>query len=146
MKRNLFLSIILIILFSLSASIGFAQVQTRLRIIKASNIGRGIDPSLRDIHSQLGSLFSFTSYRLFRDNIFILSGNKPINIPLDQERSIEVTFLGKTHSTIELKVRIKSEKAEILNTQVRLSAGRTVLIGGPTYGDGVAILAISANF
>lgn len=145
MKRNSFLTIIFIILFSLIASIGFAQVQTRLRVIEASNIGSGIDPSLRDLHSQLGSLFSFTSYRLLRDDIFNLTENKPIYIPLSKERFIEITLLRKGRGTAELKVRI-SEKVDILNTQVRLSSGRTVIIGGPKHGNGVAILAISANF
>ncbi len=146
MKRKLLIISTLIILFSSFISICFAQVQTRLRIIKASNVGSGIDPSLMDIHSQLGSLFSFTSYRLMRDDVFTLFGNKPINIPLDRERYIEVTLLGKTRSTAELKVRIRGEKVEILNTQVRLSSGRTIVIGGPKHGDGVALLAISANF
>lgn len=127
-------------------SIAQAQVQTRLRVIEASNVGSAIDPSLRDIHDQLGSLFRYTSYRLIRDDTFALSPNRTTSIAFQEGRSIEVTQIGLQKNIAELRVRITSDRTEILNTQVRLSPGRTVLIGGPKHGQGVAILALSASF
>jgi hypothetical protein len=145
MRKKLFFIISLIIFYSILSAVCFGQVQTRLRIIQASNIGSGIDPNLKDIHNQLGTLFNFTSYRLLRDERFILSMNQSVIIPVHQERVIEITLLGKGKGTAELRLKIRSEKTEILNTQVRLSSGRTVIIGGPKHGEGVTILAISAN-
>ncbi|MCX8118637.1 MAG: hypothetical protein N3G78_11980 [Desulfobacterota bacterium] len=123
-----------------------AQVQTRLRVIEASNVGSTIDPALKDLHGQLGSLFRYTSYRLLRDERLNLVPNQPTSIPMQEGRTIELTQLGSQPHIAELRVRIKKDGTDLLNTQVRLSPNRTVLIGGPTLGQGVAILALSANF
>lgn len=145
-KRAAFLFILVFILSLFSASIVLAQVQTRLRIIQALNVGSGIDPSLRDLHDQLGTLSGFTSYRLLRDETLSLSSNRPVSIPLHEGRSIEITLTGQQRETAELRVKMRREKTDILNTQVRLSRGRTVLIGGLKHGEGVLLLALSAHF
>ena len=138
---------ILVLLLSLSlASQAPAQVQTRIRIIQASNVGSNIDPSLRDVHGQLGSLFSFTSYRLLKDETLSLSPNRPAEIPAHKDISLQITWVGKRKDIAELRVIIKRERTDILDTQVRLPPGRTVLIGGPKHGEGVVILALSARF
>ena len=146
MKRFASFSTFLLVLIFLSASAVFAQVQTRVRVIQASNAGSTIDPSLRDVHDQLGSLFSFTSYRLLKDETVSLSPNRPVAIPTHPGTALEIELIRKQKDVAEFKVKIKREKAEILNTQVRLSPGRTVVIGGPKHGEGTIILAITARF
>jgi len=147
MKRVVPLIIFSSILFLFFTSIAFGQVQTRLRVIRASNVGSNVDASLRDVHDDLGSLFSFTSYRLFRDEILDLSPNKPVSISARDGRIIiEITLVGLHRSVAELKIRVAREGKDILNTQIRLSPGRTVLIGGPKVRDGVIIYAFSARF
>ena len=140
-----FLAFLLILIF-LSASTVLAQVQTRVRVIQASNAGSTIDPSLRDVHDQLGSLFSFTSYRLLKDETASLSPNRPISIPTHPGMALEIEMIRKQKDVAEFRVRIKRERSEILNTQVRLSPGRTVVIGGPKHGEGTIILAITTRF
>ena len=146
MKRMALFSIPVLILSLFSASIALAQVQARVRVIQASNEGSSIDPSLRDVHDQLGSLFSFTSYRLLKDETLSLSLNRSVEIPVHKGRAIELSLTGQRRDTAEIRVKIKGEGADMLNTQVRLSPGRTVLIGGPKHGQGVAIIALSARF
>lgn len=146
MRRIIFLSLFFIILLFFTNSVAFAQVQTRIRVIQASNIGSSIDRSLRDVHGELGSLFNFTSYRLLRDENFSLSSNRSIDIPVHKGRALEITLIGQRKGIAEYRVKIKGEGVDILNTQVRLSPGRTVLIGGPKHGEGVAIIALSAHF
>ena len=146
MKRIVSLFILILILSLSLASEAPAQVQTRIRIIQASNVGSNIDPSLRDVYGQLGSLFNFTSYRLLRDEILNLSSNRPAEISTHKNISLEITLVGQRRDMAELRVMIKRERRDILNTQIRLSPGRTVLIGGPKHGEGVAILAFSARF
>ena len=128
------------------ASTLFAQVQTRVRIIQASNVGSTIDPSLRDVHDQLGSLFSFTSYRLLRDEQISLAEKRPVEISAHQGIGLEISLVSKQRDVAELRIKIKRDGTEILNTQVRLSPGRTVVIGGPKHSDGTIILAFSARF
>ncbi len=146
MKRISSFSFLALILFFLSSSGAFAQVQARIRIIEASNEGTTVDPILRDVHGQLGSLFSFTSYRLLKDINLGLVGNRPVEVIVHPGRSVEVTLIGEYKNLIELRIRVKREGVLVLNTHVRLFSGRTILIGGPRHGDGVIILALSANF
>jgi len=145
--RRTFLLFLLFILCFVSTSTALAEVQVRLRVIGASNDGQTIDPSLKDIYKELGSLFSFTSYRLFRDENLRLSPNQPVSISTRRGRLIEVTLVGMQKDVAELRIRVVREEKEILNTQVRLSPGRTVLIGGgPRQREGVIIYALYARF
>jgi hypothetical protein len=127
-------------------SVAFAQVPTRVRVIEASNVGSSIDPSLKDVQSDLKSFSNFTSYRLLKDENLSLSPNRPADIPIHKGRSLEITLVGQRKDIAECRVKIKSEGTDILNTQVRLSSGRTVLIVGPKHGEGVAIIALSSRF
>jgi hypothetical protein len=146
MKRTLIFFFLILILTVLSISAALAQVQTRIRAIKASNVGQTIDPSLRDLYSGLGSLFNFTSYQLLRDNSFNLSPNQPVSISPRPGILMEVTLVGQRRQVVELVIRVVRKGKETLNTQVRLSPRRTVLIGGPKLREGVIIYAIAANF
>lgn len=130
-------------LFSLSTA--SAHVQVRLRVIQATNVGQDIDPSLKELHAELGSLFSFTSYRLLRNENLALALNRPVSISAHPGRFMEVTLVAQRGDVAELRIRVVREGKDILNTQVRLSPGRTVLIGGPRHGEGVIIYAVSAR-
>jgi hypothetical protein len=146
MKR-IFPFFILVLILSLSlASEAPAQVQTRIRIIQASNVGSNIDPSLRDVHGQLGSSFKFTSYRLLKDETLSLSPNRPAEISVHKEISLEITLVGQSKDMAEFRVIIKRERTDIINTQFKLIPGRPFFIGGPKHGEGVVILALSARF
>jgi hypothetical protein len=146
MKRiALLVSVFVTFLFPL-ASPSLAQVQVRLRAIGASNDRQTIDPSLKDIYRELGSLFSFKSYRLFRDENLALSPNQTVSIST-RRRKLEVTLIGLHKDTAELRIKVVREEKELLNTQVRLSPGRTVLIGGgPRQREGIIIYALYARF
>ena len=146
MRRTFYLFLLLILCFVWSST-ALAQVQVKLRVIGASNEGKSIDPSLTDIYKELGSLFSFTSYRLFRDEKLTLSLNQPVSIST-LRRVIEVTSVGTQKDVVELRIKAVREGKEILNTQVRLFRGRTVLIGGgPRQSiEGIIIYALQAHF
>ncbi len=148
MKRPLFFLILAVFFFSLFFSPAYAQVQVRLRAIHASNAGSSVDPSLADLHKELGSLFSFTSYRLMRDETLALSLNRPVSISAHEGRIVlEATLVGMHKNMAEIRLRVVREGTEILNTQVRLFPGRTILVGGPRHlRGGVVIYALFARF
>jgi hypothetical protein len=147
MKRVVALIAFFYLLFILFTSVVFAQVQTQLRVIRASNVGQGVDPTLKELHNELKTLFNFTSYRLLRDENLTLSLNQPVSISAREGKIImEITLVGLHRNVAELRIRVNREGTEKLNTQVRLSPGRTVLIGGPKVRDGVIIYAFYARF
>ena len=148
MRKTALLLIIFFIFSFLFLSTASAQVQVRLRAIHASDAASGVDPSLRDLHKELGSLFSFTSYRLMREETLNLSLNQPASISSREGRIIlETTLVGLHRGVAEVRIKVTREGSEILNTQVRLFPGRTVLVGGPKHTrGGVVIYALHANF
>jgi hypothetical protein len=147
MKRVLYFSTLLLVLIFFSASPAFAQVQTRVRVIQASNTGSSIANPLKDVHGQIGSLFNFSSYQLLKDETVNLSPNRPVEIPTHPGASLLLELTKKPKKDVaEVRVRVKREGSEILNTLVKLSPGKTVSIGGPKHGDGTIILAITARF
>jgi hypothetical protein len=148
MKRVIALIAFFSLLFLFFTSVASAQVQVRIRGIHASDAGSGVDPSLRDLHKELGSLFSFNSYRLMRDETLNLSPNQPASISSrDGTIILETTLVGLHKGVAEVRIRVVRDKSEILNTQVRLFPGRTVLVGGPRHTrGGVVIYALHARF
>ena len=147
MKRVVALIGFFSLLFILFTPVAFAQVQTQLRVIRASNVGQGVDPSLKELHNELKTLFNFTSYRLLRDENLNLSLNQPISISAREGKIImDITLVGLHRNVAELRIRVNREGTEKLNTQVRLSPGRTVLIGGSKVREGVIIYAFYAHF
>lgn len=139
----IFTSIVFLSLYSVT----YGQIQTRLRVVRASSVGHEIDPSLKDLHNELKTLFSFTSYRLLREENLTLSLNQPASITAREGKILwEATLIGLHRGVADVKIRVLREGKETLNTQVRLSPGRTLLIGGPKIRDGVIIYALLANF
>ena len=145
-RANFIIVTFVLVLAPLFVSTALGQVQTRVRIIEASNVGSRIDPALRDVHDELGSLFNFTSYKLLRDESLSLTPNRPSEINVHQGVSLEITLTNQQKKKAVYQIRILRQGSEILDTKVRLSPGKTVLIGGPKHGQGSIILAISARF
>jgi hypothetical protein len=142
--RRIFIPFIFTLILSvLSISTALAQVQTRIRIIEASNVGSNIDSSLRDITGQISSLFSFSSYRLLKEETVTLQKDQPVSIPVHPGRSLELTLIKQRREGAEVRVKIKREGSDVLNTQVRLTPGRTVSIGGPKHREGTILIALA---
>ncbi len=145
--KKLFL--ILLLTFTLSpllTALSYAQVQVRLRVFEASNVGTGIDSSLKDMRDQFKPLVDFSSYRLLKEETPTLYPNQTISSPAHPGRKIELTLIKQHKNFADVRVKIKREEIDVLNTQVRLSPGRTVSIGGPKHGEGVIIITLSGQF
>ncbi|MGB9629839.1 MAG: hypothetical protein ACPL6D_14380 [Thermodesulfobacteriota bacterium] len=128
-------------------SMSFGQVQTQLKVIRASSLGQEVDPSLKELHNELKTLFSFTSYRLLKEENLTLTLNQPVSITAREGRIVwEATLVGLHRGVAEVRIRVSREGKETLNTQVRLFPGRTVLVGGPRIQDGVIIYALHSHF
>ena len=140
----------------------FSQERTGVlvRVVLASSAERGFDPALSNIHRQLSSLFGYSSYRLIDQQSFNLAfgeqgfmslpGSRPGPripgfrgrfTPGVRGRALEVTPLARVGDFIEMRVRMEG----VLDTRFRIRRGGTILIGGPSFGPGVLIVALSAE-
>lgn len=122
-----------------------APVQLTVQVIHASNKGHSVDPSLAKIRSQLTSL-KYTNYQLLETRPFATTIGAKHQMPLAGGRALELYPYGVSAGSLELLVTITDGAKQVLNTTFRLSNGGTLIVGGPSYGDGVVILAISGSF
>ena len=144
MIRKASFFVLLILLSSpFFGAVASAQVQVRVRVMEASNVGSGFDSSLRDLHDQLGSLFSFSSYRILKDENISLSLNQSVSVPIPLDRSLELTLINQQRVAAEVRVKISRQGRDLLTTLVRLAPGRSVSIGGPKKGESTIIIALS---
>ncbi len=117
-----------------------------LRQVAAENTGQGIDPELKDIRNDLQKL-SYTTCRLERTDRLSLDEGQSQELGLLGENRLILTAEGFENGKIRLRVKLspRSSKEEALETVLRISSGNTFLIGGPSYGEGVLILAFTAR-
>jgi len=60
--------------------------------------------------------------------------------------ALETTLAGLSKGVAEVRMRVARKGTEVLNTKVRLSSGRTILIGGPRVREGIIIYTLHAGF
>jgi hypothetical protein len=111
MRKTFHIFLFILILVLLSPSLSHAQVQTRLRVFEASNVGTGTDSLSRDMGDQFKSLLSFSSYRLLKEETITLRPGQPAIIPLHAGRSMELMLTGQPRNVAEVRVKIKQSEA-----------------------------------
>ncbi|MBN2289974.1 MAG: hypothetical protein JXQ83_11630 [Candidatus Glassbacteria bacterium] len=122
------------------------QFTITVRQVAADNSGGGVDPELADVKKDLGSL----NYNTFR-----LKKTVKIQCGLAEEKTLEL--LGDNRLTLQpqgyqdgrIRLKVKLSPADSkdrgMDTVLRIPDGGTFLIGGPSYGEGVLILAFTAS-
>ena len=122
-----------------------SSVSLTVQVIHASNAGTSVDPALAKIRAQLGSM-KYSSYKLLETRPFSTALGAKHAMPLPGGRTLDLYPFGLSGGSLELLVTINDGSKRLLDTTFRLSNNGTILVGGPTYGDGVLLVAISGSF
>src|SRR5512144_1918698 len=122
-----------------------APVSVELGIAVASNEGSRIDPQLANIRAKLKAMFDYTSYRMLDRRKRTLAIGEAGDFGLPGGRSMRVTPVPSAGNKVRLAVSIMEGPRNLLTTTLGLSRGGMVLVGGPSYQNGVLILIISAD-
>jgi hypothetical protein len=120
-------------------------VKLTVQVIQASNQGATVDPALAKIKSQLSSL-KFSSYRLLETHPLSTKVGAKHLVPLPGGRTMDLYPYGISGGSLEVLVTILEGTKRILDTTVRLHNNGTIVVGGPSHGDGVLIVALSGSF
>ncbi len=108
------------------------RVQIEWRVITASHKRGNIDPRLRDIYRDLGSVFNYGSYRLIDMNRVSLTPHQEVSVPLSATQTFVVKVTGVRRQWVHARIQLLNKGQPIFGTTVQLMNGRTLLIGGPT--------------
>ncbi len=120
-------------------------VSVDLGIAVASNEGSQIDPQLANLRAKLKAMFDYTSYRMLDRQKRTLAVGETGDFALPGGRSMRVTPVPSARNKVRLAVQLMEGQRNLLTTTLGLSRGGLVLVGGPSYQNGVMILIISAN-
>jgi len=143
------LLVMVVLLFALPAGVAAAPadpaVTVDLGVVLASQEGTTMDPALSSIQGKLRSMFNYTAYRMLDRQRKTLSVGETGEFPLPGNRSMRVTPSPSRGKKVRLAVEIREGGKNLISTTLGLSRGGMVLVGGPTYREGVLILILSAE-
>ncbi|MFZ5862455.1 MAG: hypothetical protein ACOYXR_06440 [Nitrospirota bacterium] len=149
MTRTILVAIWIVVAGSLSLAVsGWAAdqpVKLTVQVVQASNQGATVDPALAKIRAQLSSL-KFSSYRLLETHPLSTTVGAKHAVALPGGRTMDLYPYGVSGGSLEVLVTITDGAKRILDTTVRLPNNGTIVVGGPSHGDGVLIVALSGSF
>ncbi len=122
-----------------------APVKLTVQVIHASNNGAAVDPALAKIKAQLSSL-KFSNYQLLETHPLSTKVGAKHAVALPGGRTMDLYPYGISGGSLEVLVTITDGTKRILDTTVRLPNNGTIVVGGPSHGDGVLIVALSGSF
>jgi hypothetical protein len=122
-------------------------VSFNAQIIEASNPPKPApaDPRLAALVAELKRLFQFTQYRLLGTP----AGSAPVGqmwqAPLPGGVTLQATPTAVEPAGIQVQVRLLRGGALVVNSQVRVTSGGQVLVGGTPSPQGTLIVALQAR-
>lgn len=137
----------LVVLLFTGAALSAAEppVSIDVGVVVASNEGARMDPALASIKAKLQSMFNYSSYRMLDRMKKPLAVGETGEFALPGNRSMRVTPAPASGPKVRLAVQVMEGHRNLLSTTLGLSRGGMVLVGGPSYQNGVMILIISAE-
>ena len=135
-------------LAALCAAPAFAQapasgrpVQLRVSVVHAAERAGEIDPQLRDLPRALGPM-KFGTLRLINQRQLSLGVGQRGHVTLPDRREVTMTPMSVEPRQVEMRVQIPGQ----VNSQLNMSPGRPVVVGGPRHEDGHVIVYIEPEF
>ncbi|MEW6324573.1 MAG: hypothetical protein AB1515_04225 [Nitrospirota bacterium] len=128
---------------------GGERVQLAVDVIYADQSSRGVDPQVGRLRSELQRFKGYSTYRAMGRHVLNLSvgdpGGQPGHVMLPGGKVLVLIPQGISGKAVVLLASIQEGGHALLNSQLKLADGGTILVGGPVYEDGVLILAIGAT-
>jgi hypothetical protein len=122
---------------------GADAIRLGVEVIYASNEGQRVDPSLAHVERQLRA-FRYSSFRQLGSHALVQSIGQQGTVPLPGGRTLLLAPQGISGGSVVLLASIQGGGRVLLNTELKLANGGTILVGGPVHEAGVLILAITA--
>lgn len=134
-------------LLALGAAPAFAQapearpVHLRVSVVHAAERAGEIDPQLRDLPRALGPM-KFGTLRLIEQRQLQLGIGQPGHVSLPDRREVTMTPMVVDQRQMQMRLQMPGQ----VNSQVNMTPGRPVVLGGPRHEDGHVIVYIEPEF
>jgi hypothetical protein len=122
------------------------QLEVVVREIVADNSGQGLDSRLGDIGKDLKKM-SYSTFRLEQTHNHRVQGAHEVKVALLGKNALLIVPSGEEDGKLRFKVKLTpgDKKQRSFESTLRIPDGGTFMIGGPAYGEGVLILALTAR-
>lgn len=131
--------------FAAAAEAQYTAVDVRVGAVLASNTGNEFDHRLASMRKQFDNLFSYTSYRLVKEQSqrVVWGANAGFDVP----GGPYVLIIPREYKDqrVIMKVVVIDNSRPIVDTVLSLRDQGTFLVGGRRQAEGVLILAIGAS-
>jgi hypothetical protein len=146
-RKIIILSLILFsILLSSSTVLSETPVKLNIKIILASGRQGANDSRLKDLISELNSVFRYSSYQLLSETNLKITSNQTKSVSLPENRILKLTSKGTDGNRVTLELEILKDNNQIFQTAIRLRNNSSITIGGPEYQGGNLLFNIFASF
>lgn len=122
-----------------------AAVEVRIGAVLASNQGNEFDHRLASMRRQLDNLFSYTSYRLVKEQRKRVSWGSNAGFDVPGGPYVLVIPREYKNDRVFMKVVVIENSKPIVDTLLALRDQGTFLVGGRRHSEGVLILSIGAE-
>ena len=121
-----------------AGSAAFGAERLTARLVEASNTGDGTDASLRDIQRLLGSNLPFKDFHLVDQST--------MRLPAEGVVPLRGGFLLRCHGIADrLAVTFERDGKVLIQTELALSSGRPVVLGGFPCPRGKLLLVLTVR-
>lgn len=123
----------------------FSGVEVRVGAVLASNSGTEFDHRLASMRRQFDNLFSYTSYRLVKEQRQRVAWGANAGFDVPNGPYVLVIPREYKDDRVHMKVVVIENSRPIVDTHLSLRHQATFIVGGRRRADGVLILAIGAD-
>jgi hypothetical protein len=120
-------------------------VEVRIGAVLASNSGKEFDARLASLQRQFDTLFSYTSYRLVKEERQRVPWGGKVAFDIPGGRYLLVIPKEFKNQRISMRVMLIEGSRPVVDTALSLRNHATFLVGGPKQHEGVLILSIGAD-
>lgn len=119
------------------------EIKVRVIQVRASNTGKEeVDPSLGALGERIKRRYPYRNYKRVDTSYRSGGAGDTILFPLTGGLSLTLVLKGYQDPMVEMQATVRRAGAPILNTNLRVKAGRTMIISVPLARD-TLILAIT---
>ena len=122
------------------------ELEVTIEVIKADRTSGLVDQELQSLKDELGSLLNYTGFTMLKKSELHLKADDTEKVTLPDQKTLEVQFMGLDNNQARVMVRIEENEAETFRTTLLLVNKGSILIGGPTYENGVLLLRIGGQY
>ncbi|MBX2797430.1 MAG: hypothetical protein KTR31_07180 [Myxococcales bacterium] len=120
------------------------RVKIDVMVVHANNT-QTVDPRLKGLQRQL-SHFRYTGFSVLSTSSESLSQGQLATINVVGGRQMKIRFLERGAEQARVRIELFRDKEKKLDTTIAIRRGRTFLVAGPRYRDGVLMFPITVSY